>query len=165
MERILKIPAWYIFIISNTGFVIANTTLLEGTLPIWILKIIGAIIYCIYPFAVGYVMNKRLPTGVRLHYNFYLLNSFTWFIGSSAILIFADVKETGLYTIPIIYVFFALINFIGFPAKAIKSIELNKEATLSEYVGEFFHMAFIPVGIWYLQPRIKRIMEGKEITA
>lgn len=54
-----------------------------------------------------------------------------------------------------------------FAAKSLKSAELNRKATVSEYLGDFFLIWFFPIGIWILQPRIHKIIEkqNKNTTA
>jgi uncharacterized membrane protein YagU involved in acid resistance len=54
-----------------------------------------------------------------------------------------------------------------FAAKSLKSSELNKRATISEYLGDFFLIWFFPIGVWILQPRIHKIIEkqNKNTTA
>jgi hypothetical protein len=88
---------------------------------------------------------------------------------------------------PIGYLIFALYNFFTngnfimplhfaailtslyamiFAAKVLKSVELEREAMISEYLGDFFLICFFPIGIWILQPRIhKLINEEKSTTA
>ena len=50
-----------------------------------------------------------------------------------------------------------------FMAKTLKSVELQREATLSEYAGDFALAWFYFIGVWILQPRINKIVaEGWE---
>ena len=46
-----------------------------------------------------------------------------------------------------------------FNAKALKSVELQRPALLGDYVGEFFLFWFFPVGVWFLQPRINKLLK------
>ncbi len=55
---------------------------------------------------------------------------------------------------------FCLIYIIYFIAKTLKSVELQREAHFSDYIGEFFLMWFFPVGIWFIQPRINKIVQA-----
>lgn len=49
-----------------------------------------------------------------------------------------------------------------FAAKTIKSAELNENATVSKYLGDFFLIWFFPIGIWILQPRIQKIIDKQD---
>jgi hypothetical protein len=49
-----------------------------------------------------------------------------------------------------------------FASKTLKSAELKREATLSDYLGDFFLIWFYPLGIWILQPRIHKLLKQEE---
>jgi hypothetical protein len=163
MERLLKTQPWLIFILLTVGLFMFNFTVENGTLTTLILKIIGFTILFIYPFTVGLVLNDHLPERIKLNFDFYLFNCFIWVMGYFILLIVAGGQVSGLAAIPMIYVFYAFLHFLAFPAKTLKSIELNKEASLGDYLGDFFLIVFLPIGIWFLQPRIRRIIEKEEI--
>ena len=38
-------------------------------------------------------------------------------------------------------------------AKTYKTIELNRTVSFGSFVGEFFLILFLPIGIWFLQPK------------
>ncbi len=45
-----------------------------------------------------------------------------------------------------------------FIAKSLKSIELKKEATVSEYIISLILLwMLVPIGIWFIQPRINKV--------
>ncbi|WP_125424241.1 hypothetical protein [Hymenobacter rigui] len=44
-------------------------------------------------------------------------------------------------------------------ARALRSVELQRQAQFSECVGEFFLLWFYPVGIWFIQPRINQLAD------
>lgn len=166
MERLLKTPAWVIFLLLIVGISMSNFTLENEPLTTSVIRIIGLVIYFIYPFTVASILHDHLPHRIKLSYNFYLVNSFIWFTTYSSILIISDgqgMTFNGLAAIPIFYVFYAFVHFLAFPAKTLKSIELKKEARLGDYLGDFFLILFLPIGIWFLQLRIKRVLEYKEI--
>ena len=166
MARLLKTQPWVIFILLIVGLLMSNFTVDNDTLTTLILKIIGCTICFIYPFTVGCILTDYLPERVRLNFNFYLVNSFIWFMTYSIITVFSDglgLTFSGLAAIPIFYVLYAFLHLLAFPAKTLKSIELNKEASLGDYLGDFLLIVFLPIGIWFLQPRIRRIIEKEEI--
>ena len=43
-------------------------------------------------------------------------------------------------------------------AKTIKTVELQKKVTFSDFAGEFFLLWFSPIGIWILQPKINKFV-------
>ncbi|TGL31332.1 hypothetical protein EHQ52_15455 [Leptospira koniambonensis] len=80
------------------------------------------------------------------------------------ILIFIPLLATQFESIRI--VIFAIAIMIPFwnlyvirtIAKNIKMIELQKDISLGEYIKEFFLLLFFPIGIWILQPKIRKIL-------
>lgn len=44
-----------------------------------------------------------------------------------------------------------------FVSKSIKTVELNREVTFGDYVGEFFLSWFFFIGVWILQPRVNQL--------
>ncbi len=59
-------------------------------------------------------------------------------------------------SLPII--FFCSIYVMGFVAKSIVMAENDEKVTLSEYIAEFFLIYFYPIGVWFLQPRINKLV-------
>lgn len=45
-------------------------------------------------------------------------------------------------------------------AKTIKSVELQREATFSDFIVEFVLVWFFFIGVWLLQPRINKMVDG-----
>jgi hypothetical protein len=52
---------------------------------------------------------------------------------------------------------FCLFYCIYFIARALRSVELNRIVTFSDFAGDFFLIWFFPIGIWIIQPRINRL--------
>jgi len=55
---------------------------------------------------------------------------------------------------------FCIFHTIYFIAKTLKTVELQREADFSDFVGEFFMVWFYPVGVWFLQPKINKMIEA-----
>ncbi len=47
-----------------------------------------------------------------------------------------------------------------FVAKTYKTVELQREVSFSDSAGEFFMIWFYPIGIWIVQPKINKMIEG-----
>lgn len=54
---------------------------------------------------------------------------------------------------------FCIFYCFYFVAKTIRTIELQRECSFSDFAGEFFLIWFYPIGIWIIQPRINKIAE------
>lgn len=88
-----------------------------------------------------------------------------WLTAYAAVMIISDgegMTFNGLAALPGFYVFYAFLYFMMFPARALKSIEKGKKADISEYIGDFFLIIFLPIGIWFLQPRMNKVAEASQ---
>ena len=76
---------------------------------------------------------------------------------------FAAGYQMGIISIIIIplhlFSMFGILYCLYFAAKTLKTIELQREVTFSDFAGEFFLIWFFPIGIWFIQPRINRLMQ------
>jgi len=63
----------------------------------------------------------------------------------------------SLHYLAMLSTLFAMI----FTAKMLKSAEIQAEAVISDYLGDFFLVWFYPIGIWILQPRIHKLKRKK----
>ncbi|HEV8512020.1 MAG TPA: hypothetical protein VGQ59_02025, partial [Cyclobacteriaceae bacterium] len=125
------------------------------------LNIIGYLVYFLWPLFVGHALQEFVPRKVILNDTFFLINGFIFILTSLTILIISDgegMTFSGLEALPFFYVVFAFVHYLSFPGKTLRSIEHNREASFGEYFGDFFLVVFLPFGIWFLQPRINKIV-------
>ncbi|MNK27373.1 hypothetical protein D3C87_457280 [compost metagenome] len=54
---------------------------------------------------------------------------------------------------------FCLFHTIYFAAKTIASAELQRNATFSDFAADFFLIWLFPIGIWFVQPRINKLVD------
>jgi len=87
-------------------------------------------------FTISGIMDRASPNGI--------------FIGS----ILAFVIPLHLFSI------FCMFHTLYFVAKTIKTAELQREVTFSDYAGEFFLIWFFPIGIWFVQPKINKLIKN-----
>lgn len=55
---------------------------------------------------------------------------------------------------------FCMFYLLYFVSKTIKTVELQRDVTFRDYVGEFFLIWFFPIGIWFIQPKINKMTEN-----
>ena len=56
---------------------------------------------------------------------------------------------------------FCIFYLLYFVSKTIKTTELKRTVTFSDFIGEFFMIWFFPIGIWFIQPRLNKIVNEK----
>jgi hypothetical protein len=55
---------------------------------------------------------------------------------------------------------FCIFYSLYFVAKTYKTVELQRQVSFSDFVGEFFMIWFYPIGIWIIQPKINKMFEN-----
>ena len=166
MEKLLSAKHWQIFILIAIGLIIGSLDIGNEPTLTAVLTIIGVLSYALYPLIIGHSLQEYLPKKVELNYNLFIINVFLWITVYSIVIIISDgqgMTFTGLLALPMFYVFYAILHSFAFPAKTLKSVELGKEASFGEYVGDFFLILFLPIGIWFLQPRINKIISDHQM--
>ncbi len=162
MKFILFLNAWQIFLIVIFGQFLGASTFnfpkLDDILPI-----LGFLVYLSYPLTIVIYLIDYLPKKFELNNTFFNIN-FLIVIGYfSAQFILNGRNYEALddfKLIPELYIIFALYYIFLFPAKILKSLELNREASLGEYFGYFMQLLLLPVGIWFLQPRVRKAIDS-----
>lgn len=132
-------------------------------------------------WSAGVGLQSKVPEHVRLDVKMFKTFSLLSLFGISAFVIFfiyffnnfmfAFPKpgerpnfDWVLWFFPAIMLLSALmmiasIYIIYFIAKTIKTVELQKEVSFGEFVGEFILIWFFPVGVWFIQPTINKMVE------
>lgn len=71
---------------------------------------------------------------------------------------FMFIGSVFLIILPIhLFAMFCMFYTMYFVAKTIKTVELQREVSFSDFVGEFFLIWFYVIGVWILQPKINKI--------
>ncbi len=167
MKLFLALKHWQVFLILLIGIVLSNFTIYEDQFSTIIIRVFGFVIYSLWPIIVGNELNQLLPKRVTVNFNFFLINVFICLGTLATILMLSDgegMTFSGVYALPFFYVFYAYLYCLAFPAKLLNSIETGKEVSLGKYIGDFFLIVFLPIGIWFLQPRINKILSAVKLA-
>lgn len=169
MRFFLTARHWQIFLMLMFGLVINNFVVEDNRTLTTILNLAGYLIYFSWPLFVGHGLQEYIPRKVELTDTFFLINGFIAMAAYLVIMILSDgqgMTFSGVEALPIFYVFYAFFYFMSFPGKSLRSIENNREVGVGEYIGDFFLVLFLPIGIWFLQPRVNKIAEQQrdEVT-
>ncbi len=73
--------------------------------------------------------------------------------------------KDALYTIGGLYFVFAMVQSIVFVCKTISKLEFQREVTFGDYFNNLLLMFFFFVGIWFLQPKVNRLIATEEEVA
>jgi len=156
---------WQIFLLFLFGTFNANFTY-EGRPTVTIVvRLIGTLISFSWVLFVGHGLYNYLPKKIHFNYNLFLVNFFICLTAYTTVMILSDgdgMTFNGLPALPGFYVFYALLYITTFPGRLLKSIEIDEKAKLGGYIGNFFLLIFWPIGIWFLQPRINKVVAGQD---
>lgn len=168
MIRILNFKNWQIFLLlilliligylkDNISFSSTTDNLLK--LVIYILTIT---VFFSYPLMVGMSLNsiKENPH----HFNKYVfIFAFVCCIAGYSQLqfeiLFPDTLELNFaldFVFPLL-TFFGILYLYGNVAKSLKSLESGLKANLKFYVLDSILFFASPIGVWFIQPRLKKI--------
>ncbi len=186
MKLFLQLKHWQLFILLigiplaieflTVGFIFSDDDFSSGLeqflhiFPILMLLYIGVLFSWLG--SVGVFLSKKLPidapmprglfNGAIIIPTLYIL-FICWFV---AMLMWGDeMSELFLeenLTMILVAHFSSIACFFfifHFNAKALKSVELQRPVLLGDYISEFFLFWFFPVGLWFLQPRINKLLE------
>lgn len=169
MRKILTLPTWQVFLLliipaifplNDFGYVLTIT---------WV----GFLAYGTY--FLGCSLYDKLPAGHDLkinRFNFHLLFPLLYL----AVVVVAfkggyeinhdnykDYGWTAGIIIPLhLFVMYCMFYVIWFIAKAIATIENNKVVAFDTYAGNFFLLWFFPIGIWFVHPKVRKILLENE---
>jgi len=143
-------------------------------LPFFILiGLIAAAVQYLWMWASGILLNKRLPEELRLNTTFFKVCFFyPMFYTLFFILIFLisiypepSFKLIFLLLIPFhLFSVFCSFYCYYFVARVIKTNEMDRYTSISDYIAEIFMVWFFFIGIWFLQPKINKMITETENT-
>jgi hypothetical protein len=165
MDFFLRLKHWQVFIFLLVGITCQSFTVEGDILLTLILNIVGLIICFSWHLLAGHALYQHVPEKINLSYNLFVIN---WVIVVAAFSIIHIVSDgqgmhfTGLAALPIFYIIYAIIHLFAFPAKALRAVELKEEVRVNYYIKYFFLIVFLPVGVWFLQPRLNAIVAAED---
>lgn len=147
-------------------------------LPFLVAEFVTPLGYRNYPYIIGFLLffgwlltvHQRLtalisqkiePTNIL-----FIINIFFLTIVFCGVNIFfepgSEIYLEGALAFIGLYFFFALFQVFYSTAKRLVMAEKQKNIALSDFIGEFFLFVIFPIGIWFLQPRIKKTIIKSE---
>tara|TARA_B110000908_G_C10037280_1_gene350130 strand:- start:114 stop:578 length:465 start_codon:yes stop_codon:yes gene_type:complete len=131
---------------------------------LYLINLGGIIVLLLWSFLLTEELIKIIPKDFNLKTNFYYFNAIICFATITAITIIYEGEETefsGIYALIGFYIFYAFLQSFGFAGRIIKSMELNRNSKKRESIGYFFLFIFLPIGIWFLQPKINKLNKNR----
>ena len=171
MKEIIRLKHWQVFSIVAIGYIISyvlpTTNFKIGSITSIELAAIATIVTLIllfsYTLTIGLFLNNIKDNTYHFknwiliiavcccilgysYLNLQRLNFDTEFIPFWVSFISTPLTFWGLY-----YTFYQV-------AKSLKSVELDREAKFTECIIDAITLFALPIGVWFIQPRINRIL-------
>lgn len=139
------------------------------------ITILTLITYYGWIWAIGSKLISKAPSDLKLNLNFlkigillvsiftilYMFFTNSLLLGGSNNILFNN-PLWFLLLIPLyLLMLFCAFYIVYFTSRLIKSIEMGKSAELGDYIVDFILIMFVVVGIWFIQPRINKIIENR----
>lgn len=139
-------------------------------IPFFILiGLISAAVRYLWTWSAGIQLNKRLPRELQMNSIFFKICFFYPFVYFPTILLVIMIMihpgSDFLHFAFILFVPFHLFAIfcsfycMYFVARVIKTTEYQRYTTVSDYIAEIFMIWFYFVGIWFLQPKINKMID------
>ncbi|MEO9853193.1 MAG: hypothetical protein ABJH72_04390 [Reichenbachiella sp.] len=160
MNFILKLRHWQVFLILLLASLTSNFTWENHDLFNLALNTFGLILYFFWYFVVGLELTEHLPPRVELSRTLFIVNAFVLVFSIIIIVIAFDghFSSNGFVGfLWVAYMMYAMFQFMFYPSKALRTIELKSEATIGQYFSYFLLIIFWPIGIWWIQPKLNEI--------
>ena len=141
--------------------------------PIIMILFMGVFFGWFWSVAIG--LDEKIPEPLKLNtgrFKLFFFFPIVYILGISVFMFFMFSNLAGVATItgvgsvvPIIFLLhlfsmFCMFYCLYFVAKTIKTAETQKKVTFGDFAGEFFLIWFFPIGVWIVQPKINKMIEG-----
>jgi len=116
-----------------------------------ILSMLDGALFFIWLYTVGDYLFQKLPKGISMN-----INLFKVAITLSLFLLLFWSIYHNLISILALTLIAAYSTY--FVSRSICTIEKNRKVDFSEYAGTFISIWIFPLGIWFIQPRVQKII-------
>ncbi|OKL39443.1 hypothetical protein A3841_02455 [Pontibacter flavimaris] len=157
----MRLKHWQVFLILLFIQLLNNFSYTDNHAVTQVCVTAGYLLFLSMLLIYGHRLYDYLPRKVELSYTLFVLNCFLLAAVALVALLLTgkpDVQFTGIYALPALYLLYAMIHVVAFPAKVLCSAELKREAKAGEYAGTFFMIIFWPFCIWFVQPRVNNLI-------
>lgn len=178
MKLFLHARHWQIIVILILFPVIFEILILKYFFPVEedlkimlyfaVMMIIYSIVFFSWLWTLGNQLCKKLPAPVKSKmkikiFRTLLIIPFIYILTTTLLLQYTFNLEDYPMLIPAflfpvhILMLFSLFYCFWFVSKCLNLVEMKKEITIKDYIGDFFLIWFFPLGIWIIQPRINKL--------
>lgn len=178
MNFFLKLKHWQLFLVTwgipiiLNFFTIGNPVMIIRLAPyIMVFFVVGTFGWI---WSIATVLHPKLPAHVKINLNVfkilfaipmvYIVGLLIWmaniFSGPSVEPADDNGAMIALIIIPLHLIsMFCIFMSLRFAVKIMKSVELGRMAKVGDYIGDFLLVWMMPIGVWFVQPRLNILAE------
>ncbi len=168
MLKLLKINSILLFIILTVPWTLTFVYGFYYPDLHMVFTLVSFTIFLIWFLGLDSELIKRIPLKIRPSNTLFLINAFLIYLGYCVIAIFLGpdkkIEFTGLAALPFLYIFYAWFSIYNHLSKLLSYCEEETEVPLNKRVGDMILFFFFFIGVWWLQPRIKKVLDKPEIV-
>lgn len=169
MRFILRLKHWQLFLLTIGLPILANIFGVSGqgqtgTIDIIIGSVTVSGVFG-WIWSIANELHKKLPDGERFKLWIFRIS---FFVALTILIWVFWTTEKNTMTdneLPIILlcvpIYLGLMIFVVlFAAKTLKTVELGRPTNINEYGAEAFLIWMIPIGVWFIQPRLNELTDN-----
>ena len=152
-KTIATLPGWLMFLILMIPYFFSQV--FPPPLSMFVLLVV----FILWLYSLGFEAQSIIPKEFSIpfsRFKYALLYCASYAMISNILL---SNREITLYVAPFHFLAMAC-TFYSFYyiAKTIRIIELNRKVTFENWAALFFALWFFPIGVWFIQNKMKRII-------
>lgn len=171
MSIFLKAKHWQLFVVlfgsMVAGQAIVLSTVLDGGFPdqrifIGLTALLGLLLFG-WIWSISVACYRALPKELASSPKIMqagLVYAFAYMLLGQALFVEPGQSLPGyvfaLHILAMAAIFYAL----GFTAKQLTKLEYGKKVDFFAYSGPFFLLWFFPIGVWFIQPKVNRLLDN-----
>ena len=172
MKKILLLKHWQLFLlfylVSGIPQIFFFEKIMNSERPQNLIALVSVPSYFVYSFwiySIGIYIFRIKQEGLNLTRFkisfFFLIIYFFFFLVLFAFIkldtLFASAWAVGFVILHLIAIF-CYLYCAYFIARLLNSIEQKKSVGINEILGDIFFILFFPLGVWFVQPRLNKII-------
>ena len=117
--------------------------------------------------AVGLTSNERLPIELKRKSIFFRVAGLVPFAYVLILFINGFPKPPSvngtlqIWVVPMhLFTMFCFLYMLWFSSKQLGTLKKESETDFTDYAGLFFLMWFYPIGVWFVQPVVNKLLQG-----
>ncbi|NCD71390.1 hypothetical protein [Mucilaginibacter agri] len=137
-----------------------------------LIQFIALLIYIGWIYSIGSYMHGLIPPKLRPGITYFRVSClfiiFLWVIGYFIQGYFANEElfqinsyKSLLYISLTLYTAWSILYIFSFAARMLESVIEGEITNLSDSLKAFFCFWFFPIGMWYIQPAVHRVIENR----